>query len=102
MKYEINENKIIKYHDSVFKVKDIKTGNEFLYKSLLSLDKSFVPDDFEMCFLYNDKVSENSIFNLYADGIRIGWIFPIQSLESQEHDYAHNEFYLKYAYIVVC
>lgn len=101
MKYETNENKIIKYHDSAFKVKDIKTGNEFLYKSLLSLDKSFVPDDFEMCFLYNDKVSENSIINLYADGIRIGWIFPIQSLESQEHDYAHNEFYLKYAYIVV-
>ena len=101
MKYETNENKIIKYHDGVFKVKDIKTGNEFLYKSLLSLDKSFVPDDFEMCFLYNDEVSENNIFNLYADGIRIGWIFPIQSLESQEHDYVHNEFYLKYAYIVV-
>lgn len=103
MKYETNENNIIKYHNAVFEVKDIKTGNEFLYKSLLSLDKSFVPDDFEMCFLYNnnDEVSENSIFNLYADGIRIGWIFPIQSLESQEHDYVHNEFYLKYAYIVV-
>ena len=103
MKYETNENNIIKYHNTIFEVKDIKTGNEFLYKSLLSLDKSFVPDDFEMCFLYNnnDGVSENSIFNLYADGIRIGWIFPIQSLESQEHDYVHNEFYLKYAYIVV-
>lgn len=39
-------------------------GNEILYKSLLSLDKSFVPDDFEMCFLYNnDGVSENSILD---------------------------------------
>ncbi len=103
MKYETNEKNIIKYHNAVFEVTDIKTGNEFLYKSLLSLHKSFVPDDFEMYFLYNnnDGVSENSIFNLYADGIRIGWIFPIQSLESQEHDYVHNEFYLKYAYIVV-
>lgn len=55
-----------------------------------------------MCFLYNNVgVSENSIFKLYADGIRIGWIFPIQSLESQEHDYVQDEFYLKYAYIVV-
>lgn len=102
MRYETNENNIIKYHDGAFKVKDIKTGNEFLYKSLLSLDKSFVPDDFEICFLYNNVgVSENSIFKLYADGIRIGWIFPIQSLESQEHDYVQDEFYLKYAYIVV-
>lgn len=102
MKYESNENNIVRYHDGVFEVKDIKTGNEFLYKSLLSLDISFVPDDFEVCFLYNNNgVSENSIFRLYADGIRIGWIFPIQSLESQEHDYVYNEFYLKYAYIVV-
>jgi len=103
MKYEANEDNIIKYHNETFDVKDIRTGNEFIYKSLLSLDNSFVPDDFEMCFLYNnnDGVSENSIFNLFADGIRIGWIFPIQSLESQEHDYVHNEFYLKYAYIVV-
>ena len=55
-----------------------------------------------MCFLYNNGgVSENSIFKLYADGIRIGWIFPIQSLESKEHDYVQDEFYLKYAYIVM-
>lgn len=103
MKYKTNENNIIKYDDNEFKVKDIKTGNEFLYKSPLSLDGSFIPDDFEMLFLYNnnDGVSENSIFNLYADGIRIGWIFPIQSLESKEHDYVCDEFYLKYAYIVV-
>lgn len=102
MKYEANENNITKYHNGVFEVKDIKTGNEFLYKPLLSLDKSFVPYDFEMCFLYNNGgVSENSIFKLYADGIRIGWIFPIQSLESKEHDYVQDEFYLKYAYIVM-
>ncbi len=103
MKHVANENNIIKYDDGEFTVKDIKTGNEFLYKSSLSLNDSFIPDDFEIRFLYNnnDGVSENSIFNLYADGIRIGWIFPIQSLESQEHDYVHNVFYLKYAYIVV-
>ena len=63
MKYEANENNITKYHNGVFEVKDIKTGNEFLYKPLLS--------------------------------------FPIQSLESKEHDYVQDEFYLKYAYIVM-
>lgn len=103
MQYEANDNNIIKYSDGVFEVEDRKTGNEFSYKSELALDDSFIPDNFEMRFLYNnnDGVSENSIFKLYADGKRIGWIFPIQSLESQEHDYVHNKFYLKYAYVVV-
>ena len=31
----------------------------------------------------------------------MGWIFPIQALLSDEHDYAENTFFLKYAYIAI-
>ena len=94
MKYKKNENTQVNYLDGIFQVKDKKTGNEYLYKPQLKLDSSFHPDHFEMFFLFNnnDEISENSIFKLYVDGNRIGWVFPIQSLESQEHDYVHDEF----------
>lgn len=101
MKYEGNENIKVKYKDGVFEIEDVKTNNEFLYKPLLAFDPSFEPDNFKINFLYNNEISENGIFKLYTDDVRIGWIFPIQSLESQEHDYAYNEFYLKYGYIAV-
>lgn len=103
MKYTKNENTQVNYLDGFFQVKDKKTGNEYLYKPQLTLDSSFNPDHFEMFFLFNnnDEISENSIFKLYVDGNRIGWVFPIQSLESQEHDYVNDEFYLRYAYIAV-
>ena len=32
---------------------------------------------------------------------RIGWIFPIQCLESKEHDYSGNNHFLKYAYVAL-
>ena len=57
MKYEANENNITKYHNGVFEVKDIKTGNEFLYKPLLSLDKSFVPYDFDIIMVEFQKIA---------------------------------------------
>lgn len=103
MKYNINESLDIKYSEGVFKVEERKTGIEFLYQPKLELVNSFSPDQFEIRFLFNSNVgvSENSIYQLYADQIRIGWIFPIQSLESKEHDYAHNRFYLQYAYVVL-
>lgn len=100
-KYKINETTIVKYCNKVFEIKDKITGNKFLYEPQLEIDDLFNPNDFEVCFLYNNKVSENSIYKLYADDIRIGWLFPIQSLESQEHDYVKDKFYLRYAYIAI-
>lgn len=102
-KFKINESTIIKYCNRIFEIKDRATGNVFVYKSQLEINNLFNPDDFEIYLLYNnnDKISENSIYKLYADDIRIGWIFPIQSLESCEHDYAQDEFYLRYAYVAL-
>ncbi len=103
IKYKVNENTKIKYCDRIFEIRDKITGNIFMYKPQLEIDNSFNPDDFEIYFLYNSnyRISENSIYKVYADDTRIGWIFPIQSLESGEHDYAGNQFYLKYAYIAL-
>ena len=50
---------------------------------------------------YNEDNYENNIFQVYADSKRIGWIFPINSLLSSEHDYADNIYFLKYAYIAI-
>lgn len=46
---------------------------------------------------------ENDIFQVYdkQENVRLGWIFPIQALLSDEHDYAENSFFLKYAYIAI-
>ncbi len=46
---------------------------------------------------------ENDIFQVYdrQQNVRLGWIFPIQALLSNEHDYAQNSFFLKYAYIAI-
>ncbi len=87
----------------MFEVEDRKTGNEFLYEPKFKVEDSFAPNNYEMCFLYNrnEEISENSIYNFYADKKRIGWIFPIQSLESKEHDYVEDKFYLQYAYIAI-
>lgn len=103
IEYKVNDNTKIKYNDKIFEVEDKITGNIFVYKPQLEIDDLFNPDDFEIYFLYNsnNSISENSIYNVYADNTRIGWIFPIQSLESREHDYAGNQFYLRYAYIAL-
>lgn len=65
------------------------------------LDNEHDPKNFKMVVLHNsrDDCSENSIFQVKVGDIRIGWIFPIQALHSAEHDYAEDQFFLKYAYV---
>lgn len=67
----------------------------------LSLDDEYAPENFELRVLHNnrDDCTEESIYQVYVDKQRIGWIFPIQALCSKEHNYAQNNFFLKYAYV---
>jgi hypothetical protein len=67
----------------------LKVENEYNYKN------------FTIYILENPNCKENSIFEVYdkTQGIRIGWIFPMQSLVSSEHDYKDNIYFLKYAYV---
>lgn len=58
------------------------------------------PANYTLYLLYKQEFSENDIFQVYDKHIneRIGWIFPIQSLMSTEHDCADNQHFLKYAF----
>lgn len=74
------------------------------YEVVPTLNSEYQPADFDMQLLENqtEDNSENSIFCVYADKIRVGWIFPIQALLSKEHEYADNIHFLKYAYVAIC
>lgn len=49
---------------------------------------------------YNKNFSESNIYQVFEKehGNRIGWVFPLQALTSQEHDYALNKYFLSYAH----
>jgi hypothetical protein len=56
------------------------------------------PENFYMEILYKRDISENDIYQIYDRHDRIGWLFPINALESREHQFAENEHFLNYAY----
>ncbi len=85
-----------------FSVFNSDKSMEITYQSVISLDDAYNPQNFEMTLLENKNASENSIFCVYADDIRVGWIFPVQALLSAEHEYANNIHFLRYAYIAIC
>ena len=73
-------------------------------ESNLSLNVEENLDDY--CFnILNTNIlnRENDIFQVYDKqaNVRLGWMFPIQALLSNEHDFAENRFFLKYAYIAI-
>lgn len=74
------------------------------YDPVLALDEEYNPDNFKLVILYNKRedCTENSIYQVLVKNQRIGWIFPVQALLSQDHDYAKNSFFLKYAYVAIC
>lgn len=74
------------------------------YDPALALDAEYNPENFRLIILYNKRedCTENSIYQVLVKKQRIGWIFPVQALLSQDHDYAENNFFLKYAYVAIC
>ena len=71
------------------------------YEPSLGLIQEYEPSDYDCLIFANDSpnCTENSIYQVYVDSVRIGWIFPIQALMSQEHNYVNNQHFLKYAYV---
>ena len=70
--------------------------HELLFSTDLHLDTEYDPNNFKLYYYYNKNCSENSIFQVYIKSdenkeIRIGWIFPISSLLSDQHDEAQNK-----------
>lgn len=74
------------------------------YNPVLKLDQEYDTHNFSYILLSNDSPSctENSIYQVYIGKQRIGWIFPIQALLSEEHDYSTNKYFLKYAFVASC
>jgi len=88
--------------ENLFRIISRSRKNILQYNPILELDSEYNPDNFEIVFLNNtrDDCTENNIFQIYVENnVRIGWIFQIQALLSQEHDYANDKFFLKYAYV---
>lgn len=65
----------------------------------LKLNNTFNYTNYDLYFFKNDRQdnTENSIYQVYVSEIRIGWIFPLQALLSDQHDFSNNEFFLNYA-----
>ena len=92
--------KLYNPENNVFELKS-DDGSTLLYQPELQLDTAYDPKKYTLHFLTNDSpsCSENSIFQVSVNKQRIGWVFPFQALLSNEHDYAQNPFFLKYAYV---
>lgn len=87
--------------ENVFYLQDAAHKVVCEYYPKLNLDSEYDPLQYKYLFLHNERedYSENSIFQVYVGEQRIGWIFPIQALLSNQHDYAANTFFLRYAYV---
>lgn len=87
--------------ENVFYLGDAEDKIVCEYYPKLNLNSDYYPLQYEYLFLHNEReeYSENSIFQVYVGKQRIGWIFPIQALLSNQHDYVDNPFFLRYAYV---
>lgn len=104
--FDKSENKIYKKFDydvsgNCFYILDDDGNVVSDISPIIQLDSEYKPSKFELKILYNERndCTEESIFQVYAEKIRIGWIFPIQAINSKEHSHASDKYFLKYAYI---
>lgn len=102
---EENDFSVLEYDQTqnMFFLFDKEKLNGIEYQPILELKNDYEPQNFDLVIMYNEReeCTENSIFQVYTDKQRIGWIFPIQALLSKEHDYAEDIHFLKYAYVAV-
>lgn len=71
-------------------------------KYVLTPDTDYLPSDYSLYILKSHILNrENDIFQVYEKEVksRIGWIFPIQALLSNEHNKAEDPHFLKYSYV---
>jgi hypothetical protein len=69
----------------------------------LPVRDEYLNEDFDCNpFISPTFYKENNIFEVHHTDIavgRIGWIFPVQSLTSDEHSFADNVHFLRYAFV---
>lgn len=90
--------------ENIFEIQNAEGKTICEYRPLLKMKVESGLEDYQYFLLQNDRddYSENSIFPVYVSQIRIGWIFPIQALLSDQHNYSDNSHFLIYAYVASC
>lgn len=97
MKYKYVEN------ERQYQHYDLEGGNSYLIPKLNVLPDYMLENyDIHMLKCIRRDSAENSIYHVYFDDTRVGWIFPIQALLSDAHDYANDTHFLKYAHVAYC
>lgn len=97
-----NSYKFLTFSDGFFILRDEVSDVEIRVKTPLSLDASHSLDGFNLHFLAKKDVKESEIFQVHNDsGVRIGWCIPVISLASDDHEYAEDQHFLRYAYAAV-
>lgn len=90
-----------------FELSDAQNNIKIFIDYVLNPDFEYHPEDYSL-FIFKSWVldKENDIFQVFdkefykePNRVRLGWIFPIQALLSNEHQYADNKHFLKYAYV---
>lgn len=66
----------------------------------LERDKEFNTsyDQFNLYLFHKDSFAANDIFHIKCRGHRLGWLFPIQALLTDQHDYADDKHFFPYSF----
>ncbi len=98
LSYSLNFQEIDRKNNQfVFSEKDSDLKIYFNYK--LEINEMNDINDYKIHLFYNKNFAENNIFQVFDGDTRLGWIFPLQAIISQNHDYVSNPYFLNYAYI---
>ncbi|MBL4942025.1 MAG: hypothetical protein JKY81_10220 [Colwellia sp.] len=95
---------------SLFILSSTDDGSEIVFDYLPKLDSSFNSDEYEVLLLENSFLNaENDVFTLYeryhnttsdkCESKRVGWVFPITILESNESEHSNNTHLHGYQYV---
>ncbi len=79
------------------------SGNEVRIEYIPQFVSNWSHDRYDIFLFENPYLTaENDIFQLYESTLgknRLGWIFPITALDSNDHDYADDKYFKHYRYV---
>lgn len=88
--------------EKFFKLSDEKNEFEIRLKYVPNFESTRDPERYE-CILFENPylTAENDVFEVYVNTIegRLGWLFPITALDSNENDFANNNSFKHYRHI---
>ena len=88
--------------ENVFRLSNNEGTNEINFRYIPVLENTFDYKNFNVYIFENNYLNaENDVFQIKDKNIdeRLGWIFPVTILESNENDYSENKFLNRYKYV---